>query len=223
MIPAEHREYPISVGGRTVHLLGPADPDALCDDPDVERRFQQDKYLPYWATPWPAAVMLANHLRQRLAPGPGPILELGAGLGLVGISLALAGHRVVVTDYDQDALRFVRLNAARAGVTLGGVHRLDWRDPPPERYATIVAADVLYERRNHQPLARFLAAGLAERGTAWICDPDRGAAVGFDDALRAEGLVSHTSPARAPALSPLDTVDRREVTGTIHHILRRPP
>ncbi len=153
----ECQEYAIPVAGRTLRLLGPKYPHALNEDPAVRRRSEEDGYKPYWATPCPAAVMLAEYVIEHAEPGPDPVLELGAGLGIAGIALGMAGHRVVLTDYDEDALAFARASAKLNGVSLQDVQRLDWRFPPPGRYALIVASDVVYERRSHQPIATLLA------------------------------------------------------------------
>jgi predicted nicotinamide N-methyase len=63
------------------------------------------------------------------------VLEVGAGLGLAGLALAQAGFRVVITDYDEDALAFVRASAERNGLLLGAMPALKARksvvgDPP---------------------------------------------------------------------------------------------
>lgn len=39
----------ILLGGRTISLVSPADPDQLLDDPLVINLDRQDDYTPYWA------------------------------------------------------------------------------------------------------------------------------------------------------------------------------
>lgn len=210
--------YVIPVANLNVRILGPRYPHALNDEPDMRRRFEEDGYKPSWAQPWPAAVMLAEHVLQHTSPGAGPVLELGAGLGIAGIALALAGHTVVVTDYDDDALAFVRANAALNDVHLHDVRPLDWRHPPAERFGMIVAGDVLYEKRHHAPFAALLAACLEPHGQAFISDQNRGAAETFPVALRAAGLSYDTFPARAKAIPAFDALDGRVFSGTVYHI-----
>ena len=84
-------------------------------------------------------------------------LELGCGLGLVGLVAAGLGWRVVVSDYDEDALAFALENARRAGVVVE-TRVVDWRRSYPElRVGRILGADVLYEARNLEPVARLFA------------------------------------------------------------------
>jgi predicted nicotinamide N-methyase len=219
----ECQEYSIGVAGRPLRLLGPKYPHALNDDPEARRRSEDDGYKPYWAQPCPAAVMLAEYVIEHVKPSEEPVLELGAGLGIVGLSLSTAGHRVVVTDYDADALAFAQASARLNGVEFHEVRLLDWRNPPPERYRLIVASDVVYERRSLHPIAALLAACLMPAGQAFFSDLNRTTADEFPDALRAAGLTFDTVPANAKAIPAFDAVDGRVFSGRIFRILNRLP
>ena len=70
--------------------------------------FAEDERLPYWAELWPAAVAMAHYMTERLPLAGRRDLELGCGLGLVGIVAALKGARVLSTDYEAAALAFAR-------------------------------------------------------------------------------------------------------------------
>ena len=97
------------------------------------------------------------------------MLELGCGLGLPSLVAAARGADVTAVDWAADAVALLRRNAARNGLALGcEVH--DWRRPLPRMFDLALAADVLYERRNVEPvLARLREAapealvGLAGR------------------------------------------------------------
>ena len=67
----------------------------------------------------------------------------------------------------------------------------DWRHPPADlgRFDLVLAADVLYEARNVEPVAGFLARHLGPGGEAWIGDPGRPHAARLEDALAAAGLA----------------------------------
>ncbi len=218
----ECQEYSIRVAGRALRLLGPKYPHALNNDPEAQRRSEADGYKPYWAQPCPAAVMLAEYVIEHVEPGPDPVLELGAGLGIAGISLTMAGHRVVLTDYDEDALAFARASAGLNGVDLHDARLLDWRCPPDDRYGLIVASDVLYERRSLEPIAALLAVCLKPSGGAFLSDLNRAMADEFPEALRAAGLAFDTVPARAKAIPAFDAVDGRVLTGRIFRV-QKPP
>ena len=212
------QQYAIPVAGWTLRLLGPSRPHALRNQAQVARRLGDDGYHAYWATPCEAGLMLAEHLNRQVTVGPDPILELGAGLGLVGIALARAGHRMVITDYDQDALAFVRANARLNGVRLHDVRVLDWRHPPAERFATIVAGDALYEKRHHQPIAALITDCLKPGGTAWFSDLNRRSAEAFPEVLRSFGLGFEILSVTGSAIPRPRVVDGQVFKGTIYRI-----
>lgn len=214
------QEYVIPVAGRTLRLLGPKWPHSLRDDPQVQQRFLEDGYMPYWATPWPGALMLAEYVIRNVEPRPGPVLELGAGLGLVGISLSRVGHRVVITDYDEDALAFVQASAELNGVELCAVRLLDWRRPPAERFATIVAGEVLYEDRDLEPIASLMASCLEPAGRAFVSAQKRTAVERFPAALQAAGLAVETVAVQCRAIPRPDAIDGRILKGTVYRICR---
>ncbi|KAI3431488.1 hypothetical protein D9Q98_004539 [Chlorella vulgaris] len=76
---------------------------------------------PYWCEPWPSALAMAEELLQRpdLVAGK-RVCELGCGLGLAGLSAALAGAaEVVLLDREPLALQCALLNAAINGLPTG--------------------------------------------------------------------------------------------------------
>ncbi len=212
------QEYSVPVAGRTLRLLGPKYPHALNDDPRLQQRYLQDGYKPYWAQPWPMAVMLAEHVIENVPPGPEPVLELGAGLGIAGLALSLAGFRVVVTDYDGDTLDFVRASAELNRIDVHQIRPLDWRAPPSESYAIIVGAEVTYEKRSHQPIAALLTACLKPGGRAFLSDQNRVTAAEFAEALRAERLTFDTVAGQAKAIPAFDSVDGGVFNGRIFRV-----
>jgi len=129
-------------------LLRPEAPEALID----EDAFAEDEFLPYWAELWPAATALAESLPDVRGLR---LVELGCGLGVTSLVAAARGGAVVATDWAEDAIALLRQNAERNGLELRAEVR-DWREPWSERFDLAVAADVLYERRNVEPvLARL--------------------------------------------------------------------
>ncbi len=83
------------------------------------------------------------------------VVEVGCGLGLPSLVAAARGARVTATDWAEDAVELLRANAERNGLDLT-VERRDWREPWPARFELALAADVLYERRNVEPLVERL-------------------------------------------------------------------
>ncbi|HZT16728.1 MAG TPA: class I SAM-dependent methyltransferase [Gaiellaceae bacterium] len=109
--------------------------------------------MPYWAELWPAALALAGALPDDLAGRR--VVELGCGLGVPSLVAAARGAQVTAVDWADEAVELLRENACRNRLRLR-VERRDWREPWQERFDLALAADVLYERRNVQPvLARL--------------------------------------------------------------------
>jgi predicted nicotinamide N-methyase len=143
--------------------LRPREPEELLD----EQAFAHDEFLPYWAELWPASVALVDVLPERLDGVR--VVELGCGLGLPALVAAARGAAVTALDWAGDAVELLRRNAERNGLALV-CERHDWRQEMTETYDLALAADVLYERRNVEPvLARLREAapeallGLAGR------------------------------------------------------------
>ena len=136
------------VAGVRLELLRPESPEALID----EEAFARDEFLPYWAELWPAATALAESLPDVAGLR---VVELGCGLGVPSLVAAAKGAEATATDWAEDAIALLRENAARNGIELRAEVR-DWREPWAERFDLVLAADVLYERRNVEPLLERL-------------------------------------------------------------------
>ena len=139
----------VTVAGVRLDLLRPASPEALID----EEAFAVDEFLPYWAELWPAARALADALPDVRGTR---VVELGCGLGLPSLVAAAKGADVTATDWSTDAIELLRRNAARNNLTLTAEVR-DWREPWDERFDLVLAADVLYEERNVEPVFERLS------------------------------------------------------------------
>jgi predicted nicotinamide N-methyase len=167
-------EEVIPINGRDLRLLRPRDAEALLD----EHAFEHEEYLPYWAELWPSAVALARAVGSRALHGA-RTLELGCGLGLPSIAAALAGGRVLATDWSTEAIAMTAANAERNGATLETLV-CSWTAPEPlvERapYDLILASDVLYEARNADTLLDLLPK-LGD--DVWLADPGRKPAARF--------------------------------------------
>ena len=152
--------------------------------------FAADERFPYWAELWPSARALSRFVAARGRLDGTTVVELGCGMGLVGVTAALCGAAgVVFTDFEPDALAFAAANHA-LNIGAAGVTRLvDWRRPPDDLSADLVlAADVLYERRFIQPLRNTLTQLMAPGGTALVAEPDRGVAVDAMEELDRSGF-----------------------------------
>ena len=185
-------ETVLEVQGRQVRMTRIADFEALMEylDPIT---FAEDERLPYWAELWPAAVAMAQFMAQRLPLAGRQVLELGCGLGLVGVVAALHGARVLCTDYEAAALAFAQHNARRNACAHMRFQLMDWRRPTlRRRYDYILASDVIYEARNFGPLVTILRRYLARGGMAVFSEPGRVNAVPFFALVRQYGLTCKT-------------------------------
>src|SRR5215218_2711368 len=139
-------EEVVPLYGRDLRLLRPRDAEALLD----EEAFEREEFLPYWAELWPSSLALARVIGGRALRGA-RTLELGCGLGLPSIAAALAGGRVLATDWSSAAIDMTAVNAERNGARLETLV-CSWTEPAPllERapFDLVLAADVLYEQRN---------------------------------------------------------------------------
>jgi predicted nicotinamide N-methyase len=142
--------------------------------------------LPFWAEIWPAGKALARYLYAGPLPR-GPVLEMGAGVGVVGLALALRGATVVQTDRMVDALRAARVNAERCNV-LDRIFPVaaDWRRwSLAQRFTLAVGGDITYDRSFHDALLNALRRSLLPGGTVLLADPGRPSGEQFAQRLRA--------------------------------------
>lgn len=200
----------VRVRDREIILIGPANYESLIDDPDVVSRFAQDEFMPYWAEFWPAARLLAEEVagwepldtsgdRAGAQTSVEPtVLEIGCGLGLVGLVAHSLGYRVTLTDYHEDALAFVRASAARNDLPEPATAYVDWRlEYPALRSDRILGAEVLYEQRNLAAVAEFVKRHLNPGGFALFVDGNRQVADAFPAVAERCGLRVAVEPVSA--------------------------
>ncbi len=186
-IPLGWTEAEFRVLDQSFRLMVPFRPDSLLDSPEVLSASVDDDYMPYWAYLWPAALQIAKSILQNPWPGETRVLELGCGLGLVGIAALAAGCQVSLTDYDANAIATAKMNAALNGFPDADAFVLDWRSPPQLNYSVIIGCDVTYESRNHAPILDLLDRMLEPNGFCWLADGGRNVAQAFVDLARNRG------------------------------------
>jgi predicted nicotinamide N-methyase len=188
-----------------LRVLRPRDSEELLDD----EAFDHEEFLPYWAELWPSGVALARDVSARALRGA-RTLELGCGLALPSIAAALSGGRALASDWSPDAIEFAARNAALSGASIETLV-CDWSRPEAllERapWDLVLAADVLYERRNVATLLELLPRLVDERGEVLVADPGRAAAEAFVAGVERDFTRRATSDGRV----------------TIHRLRRRRP
>jgi predicted nicotinamide N-methyase len=175
-------EEVVPLTGRELVLLRPRDSESLLR----EEAFEREELLPYWAELWPSGVALARAVADRSLRGA-RTLELGCGLGGASIAAALAGGHVTATDWSAGAIELTSRNAERNRAELRVV-RCTFYDAPrlegEHAWDLVLAADVLYERRNVPLLLHVLPRLLAPGGEILLADPGRPAAPAFLEQAR---------------------------------------
>jgi len=208
----------VLIEDRAFLITHPRNTDRLLDLPAVREAFQQDEYMPYWADLWPGSRMLGKYLVKQSWPAGLHTLEIGCGLGLSGIVALSLGLKVTFSDYDATALKFASDNARANGFTNFDTLQMDWRFPPPNtHFPLILAADLIYERRNVPALIGLVRQLLAPDGLCILTDQDRPPCHFFRESLTAEGLHWDMQIARA------GEPGGRRFKGTLYRIRLVPP
>ena len=207
--------------GRRLTVLRPTNIDLLldgaADDPEQQ--------LPYWAEVWPSGLALADAIFTKPEMVRGRrVLELGCGLGITAAAALLAGSELVAADYAPEALLLCRYNTRRNAGREPATLRLNWRRPDPQVFAiapggfqVVLAADVLYEQRDVEPLLALVDRLVAPTGCLWLAEPGRAPARAFIDRARGAGWDGPSTPHTGPWPDPRDA---RVVVG-VHELRRR--
>ncbi len=153
------------------------------------------EHLPYWSLLWPSGMALAeallaapNLVRERRG------LELGCGLGITATAALQSGCALLAADCFADALLFCRYNALHNAGRVPTTALLDWRTDAGREacsarapFDVVLAADVLYEAEDVQPLFELVPRLLAPGGVFLLAEPGRRVSLAFVAAARAYG------------------------------------
>jgi predicted nicotinamide N-methyase len=210
--------------GTTGSLLisRPVDYDRLIDDAAAD----PEQNLPYWAELWPSGIALAAKIARDPAIVQGKcVLELGCGLGVTAIAALRAGADLLATDYSPEALALCSLNALEQAGAEPKTLRVNWREPSTrlhdagEGYPVVLAADVLYELRDVDPLLALAERVVAPDGELWLAEPGRPPAARFLESIGARGWIEESEQCSGPWPDAED--NRKGIVVTIHRLRRR--
>lgn len=189
--------------GKSVSLYVPSDVADVAGDRIARDNLERFRDALYGAgdVVWPASIALARLISHCPSLVAGKrVLEIGAGLGLVGNAAAKAGAaEVLMVDLDADVLQLARRSVPEnipEDPSLASVQTLDWGDVPEgwpaDRFDVVLAADVLYDAEAASGVADVVARALRGGGDgamALVCDPEqREHRDAFADAAIARGL-----------------------------------
>ncbi|HEV8192549.1 MAG TPA: methyltransferase domain-containing protein [Ktedonobacterales bacterium] len=158
-------------------------------------------HLPYWALLWPSGMALAEALLARPeVVRRRRVLELGCGLGVTAIAALACGAELCVSDVFAEALLFCRYNTLRNAGRTPRTLPASWRTHVGRDacralgpFDVVLAADVLYEDEDREPLAQWAPRLLAPQGVFWLAEPGRRASGAFVAERRAAGWRDETT------------------------------
>ena len=124
----ELEQTPISINGKRLELYRVKNIDPIIND--LANKGEKDiSHFPFWVKVWESSIVLASHLINMDIEKGKEILEIGAGMGVAGLFLGLLGHKVTITDYEDDALELLRMNVKHNQLNNMSVKKLDWNLP----------------------------------------------------------------------------------------------
>ncbi|MCF8039748.1 MAG: methyltransferase, partial [Desulfohalobiaceae bacterium] len=100
----------VKVGQEELHILQIADMESHLDRIFAATKEDKGLELPFWARIWPTSILLSYYVQRLPATADLNLLEIGAGIGICGLFAARQGLRVTISDINEDALLFTRIN-----------------------------------------------------------------------------------------------------------------
>jgi predicted nicotinamide N-methyase len=132
----------------------------------------------YWKRVWPAGLGLAAYIIRRFgAKGLEGyrVLDLGCGVGLIGIVCGQLGARVTFLDRERRALAAVRRNCRLNGLGKAQTIVGDWNHGGQRlgraAYDMVVGGDVVYDELEWKAICSALTLALRADGVALLADP----------------------------------------------------
>ena len=122
----------------------------------IDRFINKDNLFnefPLWAKIWEATSVLSTYMADLPVNPEKRFLEIGAGIGVVGIVAASFGHRVVMSEHNPDALNFARANAVINKCNNLEIKDLDWNKPVcDELFDQIIGSEVVHKKSDIKSL-----------------------------------------------------------------------
>lgn len=191
-----------------MHVHRPESIDPLLDDAILD----PEQNLPYWAEIWPSGVALASVILREPELVRGlPVLELGCGIGITAAAAMRAGARLTATDYSPHSLRFTELTCLTFGESMPATRQLNWRAVDADllqengsRWPVVLAADVLYEERDIEPVLDVFERIISDDGMVLLAEPGRRPSKRAVELARERGWSLETSIHHGPWPDPKD-------------------
>jgi 2-polyprenyl-3-methyl-5-hydroxy-6-metoxy-1,4-benzoquinol methylase len=170
----ETEEKAVGIKGRKFTLLTPKFIEEYIDSKTPLHDF------PLWAKVWEASWVLADFIADLPADPGKRFIEIGCGLGLVGVVAASFGHNVVMTEHNAEALGFARANAELNHCSDVEIIDLEWNSPSLYgRFDYIVGSEVVYHEKDFKPLKNLFERLLKPEGEVILCEGVRRTSLDF--------------------------------------------
>jgi len=165
----------VVVRERKFSFLVPKSLDRFIDPENVFNNF------PLWAKIWEPCLILADYLASMPVNPEKRFLEIGSGLGLVGIVASSFGHKVTMTEYNHDALNFANANAHIYNCSSNlEIKELDWNKSELKgTFDRIIGSEVIYKEQSFYPILRLFQTCLKEDGEILLSERVRKSSIEF--------------------------------------------
>jgi 2-polyprenyl-3-methyl-5-hydroxy-6-metoxy-1,4-benzoquinol methylase len=147
----------VTVGKYELEILQLSDMMVHIDDLAEQANDETRLELPFWARIWPSSILLSYYI-QRMDPAAGvSMLEIGGGIGVCGLFAARHGFKVTISDINEDALLFARINVLKNGLQdRAQVCKVDFtKATMPQTYNYILGSEVIYLEDTYRSLVKF--------------------------------------------------------------------
>ncbi|MGH7202582.1 MAG: class I SAM-dependent methyltransferase, partial [Planctomycetaceae bacterium] len=206
----------MTLGPHHFRLTLPAAPDAFLEDAELLAACDRRGVMPYWPLLWPGAEPMARLVAAADWPSrsvplrsgptrPGSVglsaLEIGSGIGLVGLTALAAGLDVTFSDGHLSAVELALFNAKQNGWPHAPGLVLDWREPIDRQYDVLLGCEVLYDLADHGPILRLIDRMLAPGGVCWLGDAGRQTVEAFLPRAKGEGFAVELRDAQGRSLN----------------------
>lgn len=149
----------LMIGGRKFSYFLPGS-----IEPFIDSDFPMNNF-PLWAKVWPSALVLADYMAVQPANTGKKILEIGAGLGIAGLSASMFGHNVTISESDTHAVEFIKANAFINDCREVTVISMDWNCPPTStQYDQIIGSEVIFRKEDFGPIQKLFKSILKPDG-----------------------------------------------------------
>jgi predicted nicotinamide N-methyase len=159
---------PMAIGGKRLQLHTIGNWDVFVRNLEQEGE-EYIKRFPFWVKIWEASIVLADHLIPVLCEKRMDVLEIGAGMGVTGLFLGAFGHKVTITDHEDEAIELLRLNVEHNRLENVCVEKLDWNNPDlTGKFDIICGSELIYSEASIQPIIHLFRKYLRPEGTVYM-------------------------------------------------------